>query len=99
MSTMDEISKSKVVVYFKPREGFVLSVSRDLVTFGFILLCIYVSHGSTWWTFITGIIFLLFMVGKLNSILKRNTTTFDSEDDAIEYLQNLKTAAPEQEGE
>ena len=26
MSTMDEISKSKVVVYFKPREGFVLSV-------------------------------------------------------------------------
>ena len=92
MSTLKEITESKTTIYIKPKEGFFLSLSRDLVTFGFIALCIYISQDSKWWTFVTGTLFLLTAAAKLKGLLEKNTTTFRTADDAINYLKDLAKA-------
>lgn len=91
MSTLEEISKSKVTVFIKPREGFWLSLSRDLVTLAVVTLCVYVSRDSAWWTLVTGLMFIGFVAAKAGSILNRNSTTFDNAQDAIEFLRQEQT--------
>lgn len=89
MSTLKEITDSTVTIYLKPKEGLLLSVLRDLITFAFLALCIYVSQGSTWWTLLTGILFLMFLSAKLVGGLQKNTTTFKNTESAKAYLDKL----------
>lgn len=90
MSTLKEVAESKVTLQIKPKEGLLLSVARDLVTFSFLLLCIYISYGSNWWTFVTGVMFLAFGGGKLLAACGKHSTTFEKPDDAIKYLEKWK---------
>ena len=90
MSTIKEITESKVTISIKEKENFIQSVFKDLVTFSFIAFCIYISQDSTWWTFITGGLFLMFTFIKLGSLINKSTTTFNSEQDAIDYLTKIK---------
>ena len=87
MSTIKEIAESKTTILIKPKEGFLLSTSKDLVTLAVILLCVYVSQGSAWWTLVTGLIFIFFVAGKISSVLTKNATTFETKYAAIEYLK------------
>jgi len=86
MSTLKEISESKTTIYIKPKEGFLLSVSRDVVTLSVVCLCVYVSQGSAWWTLVTGLMFIAFISAKFTGILKSNATTFKTKEDAIKQL-------------
>lgn len=63
--------KKPIVIVFK--ESLAQSLASDLATFGFLLLCIWASQGSRWWTFFTGALFLLFIVARIpiNSSLSR----------------------------
>ena len=87
MSTIKEIADSKTTVIIRPKEGILLSASRDLVTLAMLLLCVYVSQESSWWTLVTGLMFILFMAGKITSTLNKNSTTFETKDAAITYLK------------
>lgn len=87
MSTLKDIAEAKTTVYIKPKEGFLLSFSRDLITFLFIGLGVYISQDSKFWTFITGTMFIMFIAGKVTSVLKSNSTTFKDSKAAIEYLE------------
>ena len=90
MSTLKEISESKVTVSIKPKENIIQSIFKDLVTFSFIAFCVYISQGSTWWTFVTGGMFLMFSVIKIGRITNESASTFDNIDDAISYLNDKK---------
>ena len=79
-------TKSNITVFIRPKESFLLSASRDLVTFSFMALCIYISQGSNFWTFISGCLFLLFTAAKINLFFKANSNVFTSKDSAIEYI-------------
>lgn len=54
--------KPQYIIY-NQSESVSASMFKDTYTFLFLLLCIYVSHGSRLWTFITGCMFLLFVIG------------------------------------
>ena len=62
------------------------SIMKDLATFSFMALCIYISKDSTFWTFVSGILFLLFFFGKV-ATFQGKVKKFNTEKDAIEYLQ------------
>ncbi|BBA31978.1 uncharacterized protein sS8_0860 [Methylocaldum marinum] len=49
-------------VFFDRTESLMESILKDAATFGFLLLCIYVSRDSAWWTFATGTMAVL-MIG------------------------------------
>ena len=89
MSTLKEIADSKVTISIKPKENIIQSIFKDLVTFSFIAFCVYISQNSTWWTFITGGMFLIFFMLKLGSVISKSTTTFNTNDEAVTYLNNL----------
>ena len=90
MSTIKELSESKVTITMKPKEGFLLSFFRDLFTFVFIGFAVYISKDSTWWTFVTGSMFIFFAWVKICNALKNNAKTFQSTEDAIKYLNKLE---------
>ena len=87
LDSISELGACKLSITVKPKESFLLSIARDSVTFGFLLLCIYVSQGSAWWTFFTGTFFIAFLGAKLISALKTNTTVFSSKSKAVEFIQ------------
>lgn len=90
MSTMKEIADSKVTIALKPKEGFLQSLYRDLVTFSLLGFCIYIGMGSKFWTLVTGLLFLGFLWVKLSSILSKSTTTFSTKKAAINFIENCE---------
>ncbi|MCK9554133.1 hypothetical protein [Aquamicrobium sp.] len=76
--------KPKIIIY---KESLAQSLISDLATFGLILLCIYVSQGSAWWTFVTGCMFLLFVVIRAAYLTKSEThLRFNSLDEMRKWL-------------
>ena len=88
MTTLKDIADSKVTIQIKEKENIIQSFFKDLVTFSFIAFCVYISQDSTWWTFITGGMFLMFALIKIGNIINKSTTTFSSTEEAIKYLQD-----------
>lgn len=74
---------------FDATESLIESILRDAVTFGFILLCIYCSHGSNWWTFFCGSVALLFLSGKAVSSASK-TKRLSSKAEAIKWAESLE---------
>tara|TARA_R110000851_G_scaffold211215_1_gene363755 strand:+ start:223 stop:513 length:291 start_codon:yes stop_codon:yes gene_type:complete len=90
MSTFTDISKSKVTVSIVRKEIVIHSIIKDLFTFSCIALCIYISQGSAWWTFVTGLMFLFMLFIKLSAATGRDSKTFNDEQGAIDCLTRLK---------
>jgi len=88
MSTLKDISESKITISIKEKENIIQSFFKDLVTFSFIAFCVYISQGSTWWTFITGGMFLMFALIKIGNLINKSTTTFESKQEAMDFLSN-----------
>lgn len=47
------------------------SIYSDFMTGVMIAFCVYISQGSTWWTFVTGLMFIIFMGAKITAAMKR----------------------------
>ena len=86
---LKDIAESKVSITLVPKESLALRVSRDLFTLASLGLCVYVSRDSSFFTLITGSIFIVFTFCRAINILKENTTVFKDKDAAIKYLENL----------
>ena len=89
MNTLKEIAESKTTILLKPKENILQSIFKDLVTFSMIAFCVYISQGSTWWTFVTGSMFLFCALTKLGGIIKKSATTFKTTKEAKKYLDTL----------
>lgn len=62
-------------IVFDKTEGLWRSVAKDFVTAAFLVLCVYVSRGSMWWTFFTGSVALLLLYGALVDSPRRKKFT------------------------
>ena len=65
------------------------SVFKDIVTFSFLIFCIWISQGSTWWTFFTGTIIFLGLWARLAIALKKRTHTFKTKTELLEWANSL----------
>ncbi len=64
------------------------SFYKDIVTGVMVAFCVYISQGSTFWTFVTGLMFLVFLFGKIGVILKKQTK-FRTKDDLQAWVDSL----------
>lgn len=81
--------KPVVIIY---KESLAESVISDLATFGLILLCAWVSQGSAWWTFVTGCIFLFFIISKALALTNSDSTLrFYSMDDMQAWVDKQRS--------
>ena len=65
------------------------SIYSDFVTFSFLAFCIWLSAGSRWWTFVTGILFLFFCYCKIAAIWKLRVKTFTTKKELKDWADTL----------
>lgn len=82
--------EEKEYIVFDRRETVLQSWVKDILTFGFIILCIYISRASTWWTFAMGSLFLLFAWAKAASMLGKRRRKLIGKKEALEWANSLE---------
>ena len=80
----------KFCILWKNKESVLASIVKDTFTFSFLLLCIYVSKGSNWWTFLTGVMFLLFLFAKISSCTKESRLCFRTKEEVRKWLDSVE---------
>lgn len=80
--------KKRTIILFK--ESLLQSVVSDCVTFGFALLLLWASWGSTGWTFISGCVFLVFLSAKATMFTDERVKRFSSIDDLQDWINNQR---------
>jgi len=80
----------KTILKVLRAEYGIKGVLSDLSTFGFLAFCIYISQGSTWWTFLTGCMFLFFLFAKTAHFFKTQPNVFYSYDEVIKWAESEK---------
>jgi len=80
----------KEIILFDKTESIFGSWLKDLFTLFVIAFCVYISHGSTWWTFVTGTLFLLFVGTKLMYIWDKRKQIFSNKKDLLKYVKSME---------
>lgn len=83
------MSKEREVAIIDKTESIPESVFKDLVTLIMVSFLVYISQGSTWWTFVCGLMFILFMIAKIASIMKRQKV-FKSKEELKNWIDELE---------
>ena len=78
----------KEYIYFNESESVSKSIYKDFVTFTLMAFCIYISQDSTFWTFISGLLFIAFTFIRVSFVLDKRRI-FSSKKDLIEFVNNL----------
>ena len=78
-------------IIFDKRENVLESLARDFITFGLLLLCIWASQGSKWWTFFTGLMFIVFLGAKFLGIARTSQIKFRDLDEMQDWLNKERS--------
>lgn len=81
------MSKIKYKVYAAD-ESVAESIYKDFATLVMVSCCVYISQDSTFWTFITGIMFIAFMFAKISAIMNK-ASGFKSKQDLQNWVDSL----------
>lgn len=84
------IRTNKSLIVYDRTEKISVSILRDLFTFAVLALCVYVSHGSATWTFISAMMFLVLL-------FTRAVRMFDEKSVKLNSWAELKDWAEKQE--
>lgn len=81
----------KEVMMYEKTETMVESISSDVVTFGFLLLCMWFSYdqGGGWWTFFTSSMFLISLAVKMPGRGSARWVKLTSKKAALEWAESL----------
>ena len=69
------------------------SMLSDGVTFGLLLLCIWASQGSKWWTFFTALMLIAWLGSKGAAVLSTRQTKFKDLDDMQTWINKERSNA------
>lgn len=73
-----KIEVRKSVVVFDRTERLISSILRDAFSTAMLILCVYVSRDSTWWTFFSALVFLCYMGMKALSVYNERSVKFNN---------------------
>lgn len=81
-----KIEVQKSVVAYDKTERLITSVIRDAFSTAMLILCVYVSRDSTWWTFFSALVFLFFMGMKVWSKYDERTVKFKNWEELRDWI-------------
>lgn len=81
----------KEMIIFEKTETLAESIASDVVTFLFLLLCMWFSYsqGGGWWTFFTCSMFLAFLAVKIPGGAKSRCVKLTTKKEAISWAESL----------
>ena len=71
-------TQNEVYIVIDQRESLKESVFKDLTTFTLLAFCIWLSQGSTFWTFLTGLFIICFFYAQMSRAFKIRKHYFKS---------------------
>lgn len=74
---------------FVKDETVMESIYKDFITGVMLVFCIYISQNSTWWTFVTGLMFTTFLFTKIKSLFKKKHNIFKTKKDLQKWINAL----------
>ena len=74
---------------FNKTESLAGSVLKDLTTLAVVSLLVYVSQGSKWWTLVTGLMFIFWVVAKIAAFTKSRYKTFKTKAELQEWVDSI----------
>jgi len=84
------MSDIKLAIFVKD-ETLAQSIYKDFSTFVMVAFSVYISQGSTWWTFVTGLMFILFVLVKIKGVMNKNNE-FKTKADLQKWVDDLPDA-------
>lgn len=87
------MSDMELAVYVKD-ETLAQSIYADFVTGAMVAFCVYISQDSTWWTFVTGIMFMVFAFAKISAVVGRGTKKFKTKSELQKWVDDLPDDTP-----
>ena len=63
------MKETRDIGVYKVNETIGQSIVKDVVSTALLGLCVYISLDSTWWTFVTGLMFILWCGIKVGAII------------------------------
>ena len=81
------MSDTKLAIFVKD-ETVMQSIYKDFVTGVMVAFCVYISQDSTWWTFITGLMFILFIFAKIKGVMDK-TINFKTKAELQKWVDDL----------
>lgn len=86
---MSEIKKDIQLHIIDARETVIASICKDLVTLLVMSFLIFISHGSTWWTFLTGVMAVMWIVGKISVVYRARVFKAKDAETASEIIKAI----------
>jgi hypothetical protein len=74
---------------FNKTESLAGSVLKDLTTLAVVSLLVYVSQGSKWWTLVTGLMFIFWVMAKISAVTKSRYKTFKTKAELQEWVDSI----------
>jgi membrane protein YdbS with pleckstrin-like domain len=74
---------------FDGRESLISSIVKDIFSFVTIALLVYVSRDSAWWTLVTGLMFIIWMIVKVGKMLGERHKRFHTKEELIKWAESL----------
>ena len=81
--------ENKEYIVFDKTESVIESWVKDAFSFIVILFCIYISRDSTWWTFVTGSMFLLMVSCRVSVLWSTKRKVFKSKAALLKWANSL----------
>lgn len=78
-------------VLLDKRQTVAESLVSDGMTFGLLLLCIWVSQGSKWWTFFTALMFIAWLGVKGAAVFSTRQTKFKDLEDMQAWINKERS--------
>ena len=80
--------KNQIIIFDK-NQSLLKSIASDFITLAVLSFCIYISQGSTWWTFVTGFIFISYLAALISKSSTERRYVIKSKQEAIEWANSL----------
>ena len=90
LATINTMTDSIKFAVLKQDETVAKSIFRDLVTFTMLSFLIWISQGSTWWTFVTGAMWLAFTLARIKLILDKSLNRFKTKAELQSWVESLE---------
>ena len=84
-----KMSKKIEFAVFVKDESCKKSLYRQVVLFLVLGLFIYVSRGSTWWTLVTGSMFVFGLTITLKNMIDESNNEFKTKKDLLDWVNSL----------
>lgn len=77
-----------VFIIYDKTESLAASWAKDLITLLAVTLCVYISRGSGWWTFVTSSMLLIFVIGRTCASISKRRHVFHNRIELIGWAIN-----------